>query len=172
MPRLRRNTAAQRWWRTLADEVSPAQAQTGLDRFCVRVGDARPRRRVDGTATTVAGLAADEALRPMPTAPFPATLSADAQISAQALVAFRGNSYSVGPGMAGTTVTVVHRLGTATLEHLKILCELHRGIEDNPVLDVVCDCTCLFGQEACLTDPACDPRLHSRCIAGHANGSC
>jgi hypothetical protein len=46
--------------------VSPAQAQTGLDRFCVRVGDTRPRRRVDGTATTVAGLAADEALRPMP----------------------------------------------------------------------------------------------------------
>ena len=82
----------------------------------VRVGDARPRRRVDGTATTVAGLAADEALRPMPTAPFPAILSADAQISAQALVCFRGNSYSVGPGMAGTTVTVVHRLGTATLD--------------------------------------------------------
>ena len=26
------HTAAQRWWRTLADEVSPAQAQTGLDR--------------------------------------------------------------------------------------------------------------------------------------------
>ena len=92
------HTAAQRWWRTLADEVSPAQAQTGLDRFCVRVGDARPRRRVDGTATTVAGLAADEALRPMPTAPFPAVLSADAQISAQALVCFRGNSYSVGRG--------------------------------------------------------------------------
>ena len=44
--------------------------------------------------------------------------------------------------------------------------------EDNPVLDAECDCTCLFGQEACLTDPACDPRLHSRCIAGHANGSC
>ena len=110
------HTAAQRWWRTLADEVSPAQAQTGLDRFCVRVGDARPRRRVDGTATTVAGLAADEALRPMPTAPFPAILSADAQISAQALVCFRGNSYSVGPGMAGTTVTVAHRLGTATLD--------------------------------------------------------
>ena len=110
------HTAAQRWWRTLADEVSPAQAQTGLDRFCVRVGDARPRRRVDGTATTVAGLAADEALRPMPTAPFPAVLSADAQISAQALVCFRGNSYSVGPGMAGTTVTVAHRLGTATLD--------------------------------------------------------
>ena len=110
------HTAAQRWWRTLADEVSPAQAQTGLDRFCVRVADARPRRRVDGTATTVAGLAADEALRPMPTAPFPAILSADAQISAQALVCFRGNSYSVGPGMAGTTVTVAHRLGTATLD--------------------------------------------------------
>ena len=100
----------------LAAAAVPAQAQTGLDRFCVRVGDARPRRRVDGTATTVAGLAADEALRPMPTAPFPAILSADAQISAQALVCFRGNSYSVGPGMAGTTVTVAHRLGTATLD--------------------------------------------------------
>ena len=128
------HTAAQRWWRTLANEVSPAWAQTDLDRFCVRVGDARPRRRGDGTATTVAGLAAGEALRPMPTAPFPAVLSADAQISAQALVCFRGNSYSVGPGMAGTTVTVVHRLGTATLDIVSaggVVLARHRRLPDS-----------------------------------------
>ena len=42
------HSAAQRWWRTLPDECSPVQAQASLDRFCARVGDARPRRREDG----------------------------------------------------------------------------------------------------------------------------
>jgi transposase len=109
-------TAAQRWWRTLADELSPAQAQTDLDRFCVRVGDARARRRADGSRCTVAELAAGEGLRPLPTAPYPAILTVEAQVSAQALVPFRGNKYSVGPGHGGTTVIVTHRLGTATLD--------------------------------------------------------
>ncbi len=110
------HTAAQRWWRTLADELSPTQAQADLDRFCARVGDRRSRRRPDGTRTSVAGLANDEGLRPVPTAPFPAELSATGQVTAQALVPFRGNWYSIGPGRGGDTVTVVHRLGTAQLE--------------------------------------------------------
>ena len=110
------HTAAQRWWRTLADELSPTQAQAELDRFCARVGDRRARRRPDGTRTMVAGLAKDEGLRPAPTAPFPAELSATGQVTAQALVPFRGNWYSIGPGRGGDTVTVVHRLGTAQLE--------------------------------------------------------
>jgi len=37
-------------------------------------------------------------------------------VSAQALVAYRGNAYSVPPGLAGTTVTVGHRLGNSTLQ--------------------------------------------------------
>ena len=109
-------TAAQRWWRTLADELSPAGAQASLDRFCVRVGDSRARRRADGARATVAELAAAEGLRPVPTGPYPAVLTAQGQVSPQALVAFRGNRYSVGPGHAGETVTVTHRLGTATLD--------------------------------------------------------
>ena len=90
-------TAAQRWWRTLADELSPAGAQASLDRFCVRVGDSRARRRADGARATVAELAAAEGLRPVPTGPYPAVLTAQGQVSPQALVAFRGNRYSVGP---------------------------------------------------------------------------
>jgi plasmid stabilization system protein ParE len=65
-------TAAQRWWRTLADELSPAGAQASLDRFCVRVGDSRARRRADGARATVAELAAAEGCgrcRPGPTRP-------------------------------------------------------------------------------------------------------
>ena len=37
-------------------------------------------------------------------------------VSAQALVAYRGNAYSVPPGLAGTTVQVAHRFGAATLD--------------------------------------------------------
>ena len=42
------HSAAQRWWRTLADEHTMVGAQADLDRFCARVGDARTRRREDG----------------------------------------------------------------------------------------------------------------------------
>jgi hypothetical protein len=110
------HSAAQRWWRTLADELSPAQAQASLDRFCVRVGDARARRRADGTRCTVADLAAAEGLRPVPTGPYPALVAVEATVSAQGLVSFRGNRYSVGPGHGGAVVIVSHRLGTATLD--------------------------------------------------------
>jgi hypothetical protein len=47
--------------------------------------------------------------------PFPAELTAARTVTAQALVAFRGNSYSVPPGLRGATVTVTHRLGSGTL---------------------------------------------------------
>jgi hypothetical protein len=110
------HSAAQRWWRTLPDELSPAQAQASLDRFCARVGDARPRRREDGTRCRVADLAAAEGLRPVPTGPYPAIVAVEATVSPQGLVSFRGNRYSVGPGHGGAVVTVSHRLGTATLD--------------------------------------------------------
>ena len=104
------DTAAQRWWRTLPDDISVADAQASLDRFCVRVGDAR-RRVVDGQRATVAVHAAGERLM-IPPAPFPATLTVERKVTAQALVAFRGNRYSTPPELAMMTVNVVWRLGS------------------------------------------------------------
>jgi transposase len=108
------DSAAQRWWRTLPDDLTVAQAQASLDAFCARVGDKRPRRR-DGERTTVGQLADLEPLAPLPPA-FPATLTVSRVVSSQALVSFRGNRYSVPPGLAGSTVTVTHRLGAPTLD--------------------------------------------------------
>jgi len=109
------HSLAQRWWRTLADDLNPAQAQASLDVFCARVGDARPRT-LDGVGITVGELAAAEPLAAPPGLAYPAELSVTRVVSAQALVAFRGNFYSIGPGMAGATVTVRHRLDATTIE--------------------------------------------------------
>jgi transposase len=108
------HSAAQRWWRTLPDELTVAQAQASLDAFCARTGDARTRKR-DGQPTTVGALAAREALAPLPPA-FPAVLREQRTVTAQALVAWRGNFYSVPPGLAGSAMTVSHRLGSLTLD--------------------------------------------------------
>jgi hypothetical protein len=107
------HTIAQRWWRTVADDVTVAAAQASLDRVCVTF-DARTRTR-DGVRTTVGELADAEPLRAMP-APFPAVIEVERTVSNQALLAFRGNRYSVLPGHAGEVVTVRHRLGTTTLD--------------------------------------------------------
>jgi transposase len=109
------HSAAQRWWRTLADELSVSGAQADLDRFCARVGDARPRRR-DGQPVTVGELAAAEPLLAAPAAPYPAVLHVTRTVSAQALVAFRGNAYSVPPGLAGRALIVSARLGSGLVE--------------------------------------------------------
>lgn len=108
------HSAAQRWWRTLPDATTMTGAQVSLDGFCARVGDVRPRMR-DGVKTTVGALALAEHLAPLPPA-FPATLTVSRIVSAQALVAFNGNHYSVPPGLAGTSLTVSHRLGTYVLD--------------------------------------------------------
>src|SRR5674476_469873 len=96
---------------------SPTQAlaQAHLDAFCARVGDSR-RRMWAGEATTVGALAEAEPLRPPPALPYPATVAVTRTVSAQALVSYRSNRYSVPPGLAGTTVQVAHRLGAATLD--------------------------------------------------------
>jgi transposase len=109
------HSLAQRWWRTLADDTTPAAAQSNLDEFCARVGDARARR-VDQVRTTVAELAAAEPLRTPPLVPYPVSVSVTRVVSAAALVAFRGNFYSIGPGMSGATVAVRHRLDAAIIE--------------------------------------------------------
>ena len=109
------HSAAQRWWRTLPDEVTVAEAQARLDEFCATVGDTRDRVDVDGNRCTVADLAGRERLAPLPAAAFPAQVSVHRVVSAQALVSFRGNRYSVPPELANGPVTVTHRLGSPVL---------------------------------------------------------
>ena len=103
-----------RWWRTMT-ATTPAGAQSSLDAFCAGPADAR-RRTADGQATTVAVLAAAEPLLALPAVPYPATVTVSRQVGTNAAVAFRGNFYSVPPGLAGVPVECRHRLGTATLE--------------------------------------------------------
>ena len=89
-----------RWWRTMT-ALAPAQAQASLDVFCSGTADAR-RRKADGIALTVGALADAEPLLALPAAPYPVTVIVSRQVGANAAVAFRGNSYSVPPGLAGT----------------------------------------------------------------------
>ncbi len=107
------HSAAQRWWRTLPDDVSVLVAQAGVDRLAERM-DAR-RRMVEGCATTVGALAEEEALSAVPLLPFPAVTEVGRTVSAQGLVSYEGNSYSVPPGLVGRQVTVRHRLGAVVL---------------------------------------------------------
>lgn len=117
--------ATGRWWRTLAAD-SPEAAQASLDRFWSRIGDARLRSprgleepRADGARPrwpTVGRLADAEPLLALPAAPYPATAEAVAPVDDRATVAFRGNRYSVPPGLTRTAVTLRHRLGTGLLE--------------------------------------------------------
>lgn len=109
------DTIAQRWWRTLGDDVTIAQAQAGLDRICVKL-DGRKRIR-DGVRTTVGELADAEPLRAMP-APFPALIEVERTVRNQAWIPFRGNFYSTPPGHAGQVVVVRHRLGATSLDVL------------------------------------------------------
>lgn len=102
-----------RWWRTMT-EVDPEGAQRSLDRFCESVGDARARRMGE-RRTTVGELANAEVLAPLP-APYPATIVVERIVTANATVHYRGNRYSVPPGLTGTTLEVHQRLGTSVLE--------------------------------------------------------
>jgi transposase len=104
-----------RWWRTMT-AATPAQAQSSLDGFCSGPADARPRHAGDGTRTTVGELAGAEPLLALPAVPYPATVIVSRTVGANAAVTFRGNSYSVPPGLAGAQVQCRHRLGTSMLE--------------------------------------------------------
>jgi hypothetical protein len=95
--------------------TTPEDAQRSLDAFCAGPGDARARRTMPGPVT-VAALAEAEPLLALPAAPYPATLSVTRTVGDNAAVAFRGNSYSVPPGLAGAVLTLSHRLGSATVE--------------------------------------------------------
>ncbi len=110
------HTAAQRWWRTLPDDVTVEQAQASLDNWCAQRGDARLRAAGPGGKASVLTIAEREPLAPVPTAPFPATISEERTVSAQALVAWRGNFYSVPPELARAQVVVSQRLGDQHLD--------------------------------------------------------
>ncbi|MDA2986130.1 MAG: IS21 family transposase, partial [Actinomycetota bacterium] len=109
------HNAAQRWWRTLPDDVTVEQAQASWDAFCERVID--PRMRViDEVRAPIVEHAAAEPLRPVPPEPYPAVITESRVVSAQALVAWRGNRYSVAPQLARSTVTVTQRLGQGFID--------------------------------------------------------
>ena len=100
----------QSWWRT-APVASPEAAQASADRWCAEVADMRPRR-VGDTIMTVAEAAEREALLVLPAAAFPATLTLNRSVSANALVAVWGNRYSVPARACGR-----ERAGHAPLRH-------------------------------------------------------
>jgi len=74
------HTAAQRFWRTLPDDVTVEEAQARLERWCRTRGDVRLRPTADGRSS-VAVLAAAEPLAPVPT-PLPAVVSVTRVVSA------------------------------------------------------------------------------------------
>ena len=116
-----------RWWRTTT-ATTPEEAQVSLDRFWATTGDARlrppgryaePDELAPGPRPawpTVGDLADAEALMALPAVPFPATIEVTRIVDDRASVAFRGNRYSVAPGLGGAQLTLRHRLGTATVE--------------------------------------------------------
>ena len=116
-----------RFWRTMT-ATTPEEAQVALDRFWATTGDARlrppgryaePGELADGVRPswpTVGELAENEVLMGLPPTAYPATVEVTRTVDDRASVAFRGNRYSVNPGMGGVELTLRHRLGTTTLE--------------------------------------------------------
>jgi len=104
-----------RWWRTMT-ATDPVSAQASLDRFLATTGDARERRSGDGGRSTVGAMAETEPLLALPAAPYPATICVERTVADNATVAFRGNRYSVPPGLNGSVLEVRHRLSTSTIE--------------------------------------------------------
>ncbi len=99
-----------RWWKNL-QATTMEEGQRSLDRFCSTTADGRFRGE-----QTVGTLADAEVLRPLPPLPYPATVEVSRPVDDKATVAFRGNRYSVPPGLGGVDMTLRHRLGSATLE--------------------------------------------------------
>ena len=108
------HTAAQRWWRTLPDELTLEQAQASLNAFAAGQDDRR--REGEHGATTAAALFANERLRPLPAMVFPVVVSEERTATRQALIDWRGNRYSVPPELAAAKVTVSQRLGADSID--------------------------------------------------------
>lgn len=97
------------WWRS-ARVDTPSLAQGALERWCADVADRRRRGR-----TTVAGLAEEEPLRPLPPLAFPARIEVERVVSRSALVAFESNHYSVPAAYARRRVIVSMAVGEPIL---------------------------------------------------------
>ena len=108
------HTAAQRWWRNLADALTLEQAQQRLTAFA-RGQDGRKREGRDGS-TTAAVMFAAERLAPLPPTVFPVVVTEERTATRQALIDWRGNRYSVPPELAATRVVVHQRLGANTID--------------------------------------------------------
>ena len=108
------HTAAQRWWRNLADELTLEQAQNSLTAFATRQ-DGRRREGRDGS-TTAAAMFVAERLAPLPPTVFPVVVTEERTATRQALIDWRGNRYSVPPELAATKVVVHQRLGANTID--------------------------------------------------------
>ena len=108
------HTAAQRWWRTMADDVTVEAAQASLTAFACRQ-DGRERRTETGK-TTAGAMLAGERLRPLPASVFPVVVAEPRTATRQALIDWRGNRYSVPPELAKATVEVRHRLGAEVID--------------------------------------------------------
>ena len=108
------HTAAQRWWRNLADELTPEQAQYSLTAFATSQ-DGRRREGRDGS-TTAAVMFAAERLGPLPPTVFPVVVTEERTATRQALIDWRGNRYSVPPELAATRVIVHQRLGASVID--------------------------------------------------------
>lgn len=109
------HSVAQRWWRTLPDEVTVEAAQASLDAACEKRFDAR-QRVIGEVRASVATHAGRERLRPVAGVAFPATITVTRQVSPNCRVSYRGNLYSVPPELALATVTVHDRLGSPTID--------------------------------------------------------
>lgn len=108
------HTTAQRWWRTLSDDITVEQAQTSLETFAARQ-DLRRREDITGSSTAAAMFAA-ERLRPLPPVVFPVVVTEERTATRQALIDWRGNRYSVPPELAAAKVIVRQRLGTSIID--------------------------------------------------------
>lgn len=108
------HTAAGRWWRNLADELTLEEAQASVEAFA-RGQDDRPREDLAGK-TTAAAMFAAERLRPLPPTVFPVIVTEERTATRQALIDWRGNRYSVPPELAAAKVTIQQRLGADTID--------------------------------------------------------
>ena len=108
------HTAAQRWWRTLPDELTLEQAQASVEAFALGQDD-RDREDIGGTTTAKAMFAAEK-LRSLPPVVFPVIMTEERTATRQALIDWRGNRYSVPPELAAAKVIVHQRLGATTID--------------------------------------------------------
>lgn len=126
----------QGWWRT-AEVSTPAQAQQSLDSFCATVADALARGD-----KTVAHLAANLRLGPLPATPYPAVIEVSGKVTPSALVAFDGNSYSVPPELIGPGVVVRTRLRAEQIEAISpaggVVATHHRAPNGYATLHTIC----------------------------------